>query len=68
MIKHLTRAVLGLTALFVLTIGNPTYAAAQMGGTRAPTTAGYCPDGTCGKKGGKRALNVKNCSAANCKR
>jgi hypothetical protein len=30
--------------------------------------AGYCPIGTCNKIGGWRALNVRNCSAANCRR
>jgi hypothetical protein len=30
--------------------------------------SGYCPPGTCNKIGGWRALNVRNCSAANCTR
>jgi hypothetical protein len=30
--------------------------------------AGYCPPGTCNKIGGWRALNVRNCSPANCSR
>jgi hypothetical protein len=68
MIKHLARGVLGISALFLLTFGNADYASAQLGGTRAQPGAGYCPAGTCGKNGGKRARDVRNCSAANCKR
>jgi hypothetical protein len=30
--------------------------------------SGYCPIGTCNKIGGWRALNVRNCSTANCAR
>jgi hypothetical protein len=30
--------------------------------------SGYCPPGTCNKIGGWRALNVRNCSPANCSR
>lgn len=30
--------------------------------------AGYCPAGTCNKIGGWRALNVRNCSPAYCRR
>jgi len=30
--------------------------------------SGYCPVGTCNKIGGWRALYVRNCSAANCRR
>ena len=29
---------------------------------------GYCPVGTCSLSGGRRARNVANCSAANCRR
>jgi hypothetical protein len=32
-----------------------------------PATAGYCASGTCGKYGGRRAINVKNCSAEYCR-
>jgi len=30
--------------------------------------SGYCPPGTCNKLGGWRALNIRNCSTANCLR
>jgi hypothetical protein len=30
--------------------------------------SGYCPPGTCNKIGGWRALYVRNCSPANCRR
>ena len=29
---------------------------------------GYCPVGTCGRNGGKRAMNLANCAASNCRR
>jgi predicted TIM-barrel enzyme len=28
---------------------------------------GYCPVGTCGRSGGRRAMNLANCAASNCR-
>jgi len=27
----------------------------------------FCPAGTCGRRGGPRAMNLANCAASNCK-
>ena len=54
-----------IAAAFVLAPLGDAFAQRGPRGQGGPD-AGYCPAGTCAKGGGKRANNVKNCSAANC--
>jgi len=74
--KFLNKSVLAVAIVSVALpalIVFPDAANAQSGGrkgadVRPATTGGYCPAGTCSKKGGKYARDVANCSAANCRR
>jgi len=54
--------------LLVVSPGEP--ALAQFKGTPAGQAASYgkCPNNTCAKDGSGFAKNLKNCSAANCKK
>lgn len=69
----LLTAVVGavISSLLVLI---PDAAYAQSGGRGGSNikgskgSSGYCPAGTCSKQGGRWAANVKNCSAANCRK
>jgi hypothetical protein len=56
-----------VAGLLVFALGS---ANAQFKGTPSgqAATAGKCPDNTCAKDGSGFAKNVKNCSAANCKK
>jgi hypothetical protein len=47
----------------------PALAQSAKWSSRGPGSAksGYCPAGTCAKDGGLRAINLANCSAANCR-
>jgi hypothetical protein len=56
------------TLLLVVSPGAP--ALAQFKGTPAGQAAasGKCPNNTCAKDGSGFAKNIKNCSAANCKK
>jgi hypothetical protein len=61
-----TMAVLVVT----LSVGAiPALAQSAKFSSRGPGSAksGYCPAGTCAKGGGLRAINLANCSAANCR-
>ena len=63
--SHLSLA-LGMAAtILALEVASPTPAAGRWWDY---PKSGYCPAGTCNKIGGWRALNVRNCSAANCVR
>jgi len=57
------------TVLLVFNLAEPAMAQAQrqVSHQRAGF-AGKCPVGTCARDGGELAANVKNCSAANCKK
>jgi hypothetical protein len=56
------------TLLLVVSHGEP--ALAQFKGTASgqAATAGKCPNNTCAQDGSGFAKNIKNCSAANCKK
>jgi hypothetical protein len=60
--------ILTVATVLVFTLGET--ANAQFKGTPSgqASTAGRCPDNTCAKDGSGFAKNVKNCSAANCKK
>jgi hypothetical protein len=70
----LTAAVSAAISSLLLVVADPTYAqSSRHGGASVRSggpngTGGYCPVGTCGKNGGPTATNIKNCSAANCRR
>jgi hypothetical protein len=57
------------TVLLVFNLLEPAIAQAQrqVSHQRAGF-AGKCPIGSCAKDGGELAANVRNCSAANCKK
>ena len=57
------------TVLLVFNLAEPAKAQAQrqVSHQRAGF-AGKCPIGTCAKDGGGVAANVRNCSAANCRK
>ena len=62
---HLVLALAIAAATLVFDVTLPTPATARWWDY---PRSGYCPVGTCNKIGGWRALNIRNCSAANCGR
>jgi hypothetical protein len=60
---HLARAAAMVVMLFMADAAISTPASARW---YDYPHAGYCPIGTCNAIGGWRALNVRNCRAANC--
>ena len=63
--SHLYLMLVIAATMVVFDIALPTPAAARWWDY---PKSGYCPAGTCNKIGGWRALNVRNCSTANCVR
>ena len=66
---NMQKLALGITIAFSIWAILEIPALAQQNGTRQNNSSGgYCPAGTCGKGGGSFANNMKNCSAANCRK
>jgi hypothetical protein len=65
--KHAVMVAVVVAAVGVSAI--PALAQSGKFGPRGPGSekSGYCPAGTCAKGGGLRAINLSNCSAANCR-